>query len=146
MTYEVLYVKVFEGSEEMVSETVDQMLRDKHFARLKMERKKFGKQGYLDLPKEISGLPPIPYRVAKALDIGLYRNVPLDNWIRDNKKILMMRKFEQLKESDAVLVKLKTGGPSASGGVDQERKFIAFIKSKEGNFKFKVFIPKLRST
>ena len=79
IAYEMLY-SVFGMKVEEMEKSLDQMLREKTFVRLKQQRKQSGKQS--PLRPELLSLPPIPYRVAKALDPGSYRNVQMDLWLR----------------------------------------------------------------
>lgn len=39
-----------------------------------------GNNNISEAQSELRGIPPIPYKVAKALDPGIYRNTDFDIW------------------------------------------------------------------
>ena len=65
------------------------MMKDKMYSNFKSQRKKIGR-GFLNndcLVKDILALPPFPYKIAKALDPGFYRNVLFEAAFHDKKKV-----------------------------------------------------------
>ncbi|CAL1295028.1 unnamed protein product [Larinioides sclopetarius] len=125
IVYEVLYKNVFElGSD--VDVAVEKMLHDKAYSKQRRnnllchffrescridgvvedqnlpEDDQSYKNPRLDIRKALAqGIPPFPYKVAKTLDPGIYRNVEFDMW---NEK----RKEEQ-KNEQFVIPKLEPG-------------------------------------
>ncbi|KAK2584295.1 hypothetical protein KPH14_006692 [Odynerus spinipes] len=95
--YQTLYKNVFDMSN--VDSTVHNMLHDRHST---LRHDKFFLKGNLEIREQLTsevykriennydiagdiqclpkGLPPFPYRVAKALDNNIYRNIDFDVW------------------------------------------------------------------
>ncbi|GFU32801.1 protein O-linked-mannose beta-1,4-N-acetylglucosaminyltransferase 2 [Nephila pilipes] len=125
IVYEVLYKKVYElGSD--VDVAVEKMLHDKAYSKQRRnnllchyfrescrldnviedpnlpEDDQSYKNPRLEIRKALAhGVPPFPYKVAKTLDPGIYRNVEFDMW---NEK----RKEDQ-KNEQFVIPKLEPG-------------------------------------
>lgn len=76
-----------------LEQSVAEMLYNKKFLHLKKERKKifgFGVNPHYPVPQNINSLPPISYRLAKALDTGYYRNTMLDIFLRKKGQVRSM--------------------------------------------------------
>ncbi|XP_043489509.1 putative uncharacterized protein DDB_G0286901 [Polistes fuscatus] len=95
--YQILYKNVFDMKN--VDNTVHKMLHDRSSS---LRHDKFFLKGNLEMREQLSaeiykrmengcetigdmytfskGIPPFPYRVAKALDINIYRNIDFDVW------------------------------------------------------------------
>ncbi|KAG8197751.1 hypothetical protein JTE90_006797 [Oedothorax gibbosus] len=111
IVYEVLYKRVFElGSD--VDIAVEKMLHDKAYSKQRRnnllchyfrESCRIDDQNpRLEIRKALAqGVPPFPYKVAKTLDPGIYRNVEFDMW---NEK----RKEDQ-KNEQFIVPKLEPG-------------------------------------
>ncbi|CAH1777467.1 unnamed protein product [Owenia fusiformis] len=89
IVYEILYKNVFKMSKE-VHEGV-QLLRNKNFNK----RRDSHSPCYSSSPEtqeyyrkhHVSVSPPFPYRIAKALDPDIYRNVEYDTWMEAKKEL-----------------------------------------------------------
>ncbi|XP_015174121.1 PREDICTED: putative uncharacterized protein DDB_G0282133 [Polistes dominula] len=95
--YQILYKNVFDMKN--VDNTVHKMLHDRSSS---LRHDKFFLKGNIEMREQLSaeiykrmenscetigdmytfskGIPPFPYRVAKALDINIYRNIDFDVW------------------------------------------------------------------
>lgn len=75
--------------EEDIDEGLQKMMRDKMYSTFKSQRKKMSR-GFLNnecLAKDTLALPPFPYKIAKALDAGFYRNVLFETAFHEKKKV-----------------------------------------------------------
>ncbi|GAB6027308.1 hypothetical protein CHUAL_001591 [Chamberlinius hualienensis] len=101
--YEVLYKKVFDMGDE-VDFAVETMLHDKVYAKARKDStasmdsnhslpldfgsatEESSKEGGSEIRQSLArGFPPFPYKVAKALDPNIYRNVEFDVWNESKK-------------------------------------------------------------
>ncbi|KAG1677529.1 putative bifunctional UDP-N-acetylglucosamine transferase and deubiquitinase ALG13 [Nymphon striatum] len=98
IVYEVLYKRVFRMGNE-ANKAVEKMLHDKNYIR----QRRSHLSSSLRLPDHIDmngnpeeevreaieqGIPPFPFKVAKALDPNIYRNVEFDVWNEIRKDLL----------------------------------------------------------
>lgn len=119
------------------------MLRDKKFVRLKEKRKQLCHQSDGELvyfPDELISLPPVPYRVAKALDPAFYRNVEMDLWLQEH-EIRGTSGSEGSCGAPAIRTRCLITSP-----YDPDRKLVCFVVSNEKAFQVHVYVPSLRKT
>lgn len=92
--YEILFEKILKTDEQRLKRTLDAMMKHKLFTKIRKNSKKVNGEddeilNTLDLQSKLltQTLPdgrittPFPYKVAKALDSRMYRNVELDCWL-----------------------------------------------------------------
>lgn len=111
----MLYNRVFSYSLEDIDEMLEAMLKDKYFSKLKNQRRRRGlpKEGALaSQPPDAKQLPPIPYKVAKALDCTMYRNVEIDRWLIANMdELAKSMKLLFTRGTHCMLTKSSAGRP-----------------------------------
>lgn len=133
MLYEVLYQDVFKYPKELIDGTVKEMLYEKKYALARMARKRHAQRQAREgkptdeIPDEIAILPPISYKDAKALDMGLYRNVTMDIWLQQNKERFTAMKVAELQPGDRCIVTK-----------NKRRKALGTFKAKVGADRFEV--------
>lgn len=126
--------------EQEIQISLDEMLREKRFARLKLQRKQLCHQTEnesVSLPLELMSLPPIPYRIAKALDPSSYRNVEMDLWLQQEKRSRLT------PESEWSPLPLNTRC-LFTPPQDASRKLVCFVVSKVHGCQVQVFVPSLK--
>lgn len=95
--YEIFFEKILKTDEQRLKRTLDAMMKSKLFTKIRKNPKKVNDEddeddgivNTLDLQSKLltQTLPdgrittPFPYKVAKALDSRIYRNVELDCWL-----------------------------------------------------------------
>ena len=127
-------------NEQDVQSSLDEMLRDKRFVRLKQQRKQLCFQSDsqpVPLPQELMSLPPVPYRIAKALDPAFYRNVEMDLWLQEEKR------NTPAGESEVTMLPISTRCLLTLPH-DPDRKQVCFVVSRTQGFQVQVFVPLLR--
>lgn len=136
--YDSLYTNVFKYSSKEVERTVVDMLREKKYAKLRVDRKRHARDcarkglPFDDLPDELAVLPPISYKDAKSLDLSLYRNVTMDVWLQSNKERFVALKIAELQPGDKCIVTI--GASRGQNG----RKSLGTILSKSEDNTFQV--------
>ena len=83
LVYKILLTSVFGQNEQDITAGIEKMMTERHFAKLKIKRKRYSRGLLPDqvMPSQIMALPPFPYKIAKALDMTFYRNVMFDLWL-----------------------------------------------------------------
>lgn len=136
MIHEILYVHVFKYPQEVIRQTVVEMLQEKKYARLRVERKRYARHRALygmpvdDLPEKLSVLPPISYKDAKALDLALFRNITMDIWLQKNRDRFIAMKLAELQPGDRCVLTFS----GRQGG----RKALCTIIQKDDDHRFQV--------
>lgn len=157
--YEALYAGVFGMDEKDIQNSLDQvifvidtdriiysdyilqMLRDKKFVRLKQRRKQLcyrSSSKTVHMPDELMSLPPVPYRVAKALDPAFYRNVEMDLWLQENEG-RGTSGSEGPCGTPAISTRCLIASPH-----DPDRMLVCYVASKAQGFQVQVFVPSLQ--
>lgn len=137
LVYEALYAGVFGMNASAIQKSLDDMLRQKTYLNLKRQRKNLAyvtEDG--SLPPGLEKLPPIPYRVAKALDSQFYRNVEMDLWLQDQRNSPPLSPHQTETRAVTVGSRCRISLPD-----DPFKKLLCYVVSKSHGSQVQVYVP-----